>query len=144
MSNISMLRNILNSVVKSDKDKEIVKYYLNEANKNHNVMYDIHKNFDPDFSDYRNFDDFHKENEYYRKLGEADSVDPIQEFYYSNAMASTLDDPNDFPFGMSDYDLERNSYNYNKVKDFLPKDYIKNYDRNSLVKAILEKFLQEE
>lgn len=141
MSNIRMLRNILQSVVKSDKDKEIVKYWLNEANKNHNIMNNIHEFFDPDFPNYRNFDDFHKKHENIRKLSEADSIEPIQEFDFGNVMASTLDDPNDFPFRMSDYVLERNKNNYNKVKDFLPEDYIDNYDKNSLVKAILEKLL---
>lgn len=143
MSNIRLLRNIIENVIKSNEDKDIVKYWLKEANKNHNIMHNIHKFFDPDFPNYRNFDDFHKEHEYIRELDGADSIKPIQEFDFGNVMATTLDDPNDFPFGMFDYVLDRNLNNYKQVKEFLPEDYVDTYDKNPLVKAILEKSLKE-
>lgn len=143
MSNIRLLRNILKNVIKSNEDKDIVKYWLKEANKNHNIMHEIQRRFNPDFPEYSSFDDLHKENEFYRKISGADSVEPINEFDWGNVMASTLDDPNDFPFGMDDYVLDRNLGNYRQVKEFLPEDYVDTYDKNPLVKAILEKSLKE-
>ena len=58
-------------------------------------------------------------------------------------MADTLDDPKEFPLGMSDDVLDINYNRYKNVKDYLPEDYIETYDRNPLVKAILEKSLQD-
>ena len=143
MSNIRLLRNIIENVIKSNEDKDIVRYWLKEANKNHNVMQEIQKRFNPDFPGYSSFDNLHKENEYYRILSGADSIEPIQEFDFGNALSNTLDDPNDFPLGMTDYDLFRNLSNYGEVKDYLPEDYIDTYNRNPLVKAILEKHFKK-
>lgn len=144
MSKYTVLRNIIKNVVKSNKDKDVVKFWLKEANKNHNVMYDIHKHFNPDFPGYSSFEDLYENNEYYRNLGGAKSVEPIKEFDWQNSLATTLDDPEEFPLGMPDYLLERNKFVYNRIKDYLPKDYVETYDRNPLIKAILEKALQNE
>ena len=76
MGKYTVLHNIIKNVVKSDKDKDVVKFWLKEANKNHNVMYDIQKFFNPDFPAYSSFDDLYKENEYYRNLSGAQSIEP--------------------------------------------------------------------
>lgn len=143
MSKYTVLRNIIKNVVKSNKDKDVVKFWLKEANKNHNVMYEMQRRFNPDFPGYSSFDDLYKENEFYRNLSGARSVEPIKEFGWQNSMAYTLDDPEDFPLGMPDHVLDRSYNKYRKVKDYLPEDYIETYNGNPLIKAILEKSLQD-